>query len=188
MAEITVQPNLLQRAVRGIASTALGARLLVPFAHRADRAALHLSGGRTTAVGLLAGLPLVWLTTTGAKSGQKRRVPLVGIPDGDTIVLVASNFGQGHHPGWYHNLRAHPQASVSIGSSDATYVAHEAAGAEYDRLWQKAVALYGGYAAYKTRTGGRQIPIMVLQRQGGRSPQEDSSIQTPTPTDTPTER
>jgi deazaflavin-dependent oxidoreductase (nitroreductase family) len=184
MAESTVQPNPLQRAVRGIASTALGARLLVPFAHRADRAALRLSGGRTTAVGLLAGLPLVWLTTTGAKSGQKRRVPLVGIPDGDSIVLVASNFGQGHHPGWYHNLRAHPQALLAIGSSEAAYVAHEAAGAEYDRLWQKAVALYGGYAAYKTRTGDRHIPIMVLARQGGSSPQDDNE----NPISTQTER
>jgi deazaflavin-dependent oxidoreductase (nitroreductase family) len=173
MAENTVRPNPLQKAVRSIASTGLGARLLVPIAHRADQAALRLSGGRTTAVGLLAGLPLVWLTTTGAKTGQRRRVPLVGIPDGDNIVLVASNFGQAHHPGWYHNLRKHPLASVAIGSSEALYVAHEAAGAEYDRLWQKAVALYGGYAAYKTRTGGRHIPLMVLARQEGSSPQED---------------
>ena len=105
---------------------------------------------------------MITLTTIGAKSGQLRTVPLVGIPDGDRWVVIASNFGQAHHPAWYYNLKQHPQATVTQHGRTGDYVAAAASGEEYDRLWQKAVSLYAGYAAYKTRTGGREIPIIVL--------------------------
>jgi deazaflavin-dependent oxidoreductase (nitroreductase family) len=157
-----VKLNLLQKTVQRIAATPVGAKLFISTAHHADRIVLRISGGRTTAVGLTAGLPIMTLTTIGAKSGQVRSVPLVGIPDGDRLVLIASNFGQGHHPAWYHNLKKHPQATVTMNGRRGDYVASEVKGEEYERLWQKAVALYAGYAAYKTRTGGREIPIIVL--------------------------
>jgi deazaflavin-dependent oxidoreductase (nitroreductase family) len=157
-----VKPNFLQKSVQRVAALAPVAALLVPLAHRLDRLVLRLSRGRTTAVGLFAGLPLVTLTTIGAKSGQLRSVPLIGIPDDERLLLVASNFGQGHHPAWYHNLVKHPYASVTIDGAAREYAARAATGAEYDRCWQRAVTLYAGYAAYKARTGGRQIPIMVL--------------------------
>ncbi len=156
-------PNIFQRSTQAVASTTLGAKLLVPTAHRLDKWVLQLSGGRTTAVGLMAGLPVVWLTTIGAKSGEPRKVPLIGIPDGPNLVLIASNFGQTHHPAWYHNLRKNPQATISVGNQSAPCEAREATGAEYDRIWQRAVRLYAGYAAYKERTGGRQIPVMVME-------------------------
>jgi deazaflavin-dependent oxidoreductase (nitroreductase family) len=162
MATKEPNPNFLQRSVQRIAATPLGARLLIPTAHRLDRGVLRLSGGRTTAVGLMAGLPVLMLTTIGAKSGQLRTVPLVGIPEGERIVVIASNFGQTHHPAWYHNLKKNPQATVKMAGRSGDYVAREAKGKEYERLWKKAVALYAGYAAYKARTGGRQIPILVL--------------------------
>ncbi len=155
-------PNPLQKSVQWLAATAPVAAVLPAIAHRLDRLVLRLSGGRTTAVGLLAGLPLVTLTTIGAKSGQLRSVPLVGIPDGERLILVASNFGQGHHPAWYHNLAKTPHAAVTLDGATREYVAREATGPDYDRYWQRAVSLYAGYAAYKTRTGGRQIPILVL--------------------------
>ncbi len=157
-----VKPNILQRSVQRIAATALGAMVFIATAHHADRIVLRISGGRTTAVGLMAGLPVLTLTTIGAKSGQLRSVPLVGIPDGDKLVLIASNFGQAHHPAWYYNLKKHPQATVTMNERTGDYVACEAGGEEYERYWQQAVALYAGYAAYKTRTGGRQIPVVVL--------------------------
>jgi len=106
-----------------------------------------------------------------AKSGELRSVPLVGIPDtgphSDRLILVASNFGQAHHPAWYYNLRKNPYASVKIGGVARSYRAEEVSGAEYDRCWARAVTLYAGYAAYKTRTGGRQIPILVLMPADG---------------------
>jgi deazaflavin-dependent oxidoreductase (nitroreductase family) len=157
-----VTPNIFQKSIQRFAATSLGSKLFIPTAHRLDRIVLRLSGGRATAVGLSAGLPLITLTTIGAKSGQLRTVPLVGIPDGDRWVVIASNFGQAHHPAWYHNLQQHPQATVTQHGRTSDYVAAVAHGEEYDRLWQKAVSLYAGYTAYKTRTGGREIPIIVL--------------------------
>jgi deazaflavin-dependent oxidoreductase (nitroreductase family) len=156
-------PNLLHRSVQAAAATALGTKLLVPTLHRLDKWVLQVSGGRTTAVGLTIGLPVVWLTTTGAKSGEPRTVPLLGSLDGAAIVLIASNFGQTHHPAWYHNLRKNPQATITVDDQSGQYEAREVTGAEYDRLWQRAVSLYAGYAAYKQRTGGRAIPIMLLE-------------------------
>jgi deazaflavin-dependent oxidoreductase (nitroreductase family) len=160
--ESDAKPNILQRSIRRFATTPLGAKVFMATAHHADRIVLRVSGGRTTAVGLAAGLPVLTLTTIGAKSGQLRSVPLAAIRDGDKLVLIASNFGQPHHPAWYHNLKKHPQATVTLNGRTGDYVAGEAKDEEYERLWQKAVALYAGYAAYKTRTGGRQIPILVL--------------------------
>ena len=154
--------NILQRAAQRLASTAVMARVMASVLHRVDRPVFQLSSGRTTLTSLITGLPVVTLTTIGAKSGQSRTVPLVAIPDGDQIVLIASNFGQTHHPAWYLNLRANAQATVTQHGITQAYVAHEADGAAYDDYWQRAVTLYAGYAAYKERTGGRRMPILVL--------------------------
>ena len=98
-----------------------------------------------------------------AASGQPRSVPLVVITDGDRLILFASNFGQAHYPGWYYNLRAHPQATLTVDGQTREYTAREAVGAERDRLWQEAVNLYAGYAAYQRRIGDkRHVPVMVL--------------------------
>jgi deazaflavin-dependent oxidoreductase (nitroreductase family) len=76
--------------------------------------------------------------------------------------VIGSNWGQAHAPSWYYNLRANPQATGSIDGVSATYQAHEAMGAEYDRLWQLAEDTYAGYSVYKTRASHRRIPVMVL--------------------------
>jgi deazaflavin-dependent oxidoreductase (nitroreductase family) len=86
---------------------------------------------------------------------------LIGIPQGENLALIASNWGRGYAPGWYYNLRANPTAPVTIGDQPRTYAAHEATVDEYDTYWQKAVEMYAGYAAYEQRAG-RHIPIMVL--------------------------
>ncbi len=158
----TPRRSPLHRAVHRVASTTLGARLLARSAHHLDRWALKLSGERASLTSVLAGLPIVWLTTTGAKTGLPRRSPLVGLVDGDKVVVIASNFGQTHYPAWYHNLRAHPQAQVTLDGQTRTYTAAEASGAEREGYWREAVAVYPGYAAYARRVGERHIPIMVL--------------------------
>jgi deazaflavin-dependent oxidoreductase (nitroreductase family) len=86
----------------------------------------------------------------------------VGIPEGDSIVLVASNFGSQTHPAWYYNLRAHPQATLAVNGRSGTYLAREAAGVERERYWNRAVELYRGFDAYRLRASGRTIPIMIL--------------------------
>ena len=152
----------MQRVILRLASTRAGAWFSSHTAHHLDLPIIHLSKGRYSLTSILAGLPVVTLTTVGAKSGKPRATPLVAIQDGEQVVLIASNFGRAHHPAWYHNLRANPEATLSVHDRSGNYIAHEATGAEREKYWRQAVDLYAGYAAYERRTGGREIPVMVL--------------------------
>lgn len=154
--------NRLHRITKRIAASGPGIWFFSGMMHHIDRAVYRLSDGRFTAASLFTGLPIVTLTTTGAKSGRKRAVPLVAIPgDGEEIVLIASNWGRDRHPGWYHNLRAHPEATLTRNGRSRPYRAREATEAERNAYWQKAERLYAGYAAYRRRTT-RRIPILIL--------------------------
>lgn len=95
--------------------------------------------------------------------GQERRTPLTFLPDGDAIVLVASKAGSEKHPAWYHNLRANPEVRFLAKGRERAYRAHDAEGAERDRLWAAVNDLYAGYETYQGRTGGRRIPVVVLE-------------------------
>lgn len=155
-------PQLLMQK---IASSRPGAWFLARTQHHLDRLFFRLSGGRTTLAGLLTGLSVVVVSTTGAKTGLTRTIPLLCIQDDSNpqqFAIVASNFGQTHHPAWYHNLRANPRARCSLDGNTADYLAHEASGAEYDRFWAYALATYMGFPHYQRRVGGRHIPILVM--------------------------
>jgi deazaflavin-dependent oxidoreductase (nitroreductase family) len=169
MTATQTHPNIVQRNIQRMVATAWAARALAQFLHLVDRPIFEWSGGRTTLTSLVTGLPIITLTTTGAKSGAARTVPLVALIDGPKLIVIASNFGQAHHPGWYFNLRKNPQAMVTLDHVARSYTAHAAAGPEYDCYWARAVKLYAGYAAYKGRAGDRRIPIMVLTPDGGLS-------------------
>ncbi|MEW5985353.1 MAG: nitroreductase family deazaflavin-dependent oxidoreductase [Chloroflexota bacterium] len=153
----------MQRIVQRITSSRPGVWFFSRTAHHLDRVALRLTDGRQTLSGLLAGVPVVTLTTIGARSGQPRSVPLIGVVDGERVALIASNWGSLRHPAWYHNVRANPQATVTIGGRSQICLARPASEEERERYWQAAVRLYPGYAAYARRTGGRVIPVMVLE-------------------------
>jgi deazaflavin-dependent oxidoreductase (nitroreductase family) len=127
-----------------------------------DRGLLRLTNNRYSVMEILTGLPTVTLTTIGAKSGRPRTVPLVGMEDGEKVILIASNFGQARFPAWYHNLRANPNATVMLRGKEAPYVAREASPAEWERYWSMAVDLYPGYANYRKTAADRHIPIMIL--------------------------
>jgi deazaflavin-dependent oxidoreductase (nitroreductase family) len=150
--------------VRKIAASTPGSWFLARVLPPLDRLTLQLSGGGATLTGLLAGVPVVMVTTTGAKSGKPRTAPLIPIRDRTdpmTFALIASNWGQHHYPSWYFNLKADPLATCSIGKESGAYMAHEATDAEYERFWGYATDTYLGYAMYKQRAG-RRIPIMVM--------------------------
>ena len=159
-------PNLVLRAVKRIASLAPVAWLLARTLRHLDRAAISLSGGRTTATSLLTGLPVIYLTTTGAKSGQPRTTPLICGVDGDRLILFATNFGGQKNPAWSYNLRANPAATVAYRGRVAVYCSREATQAERERYWPLADQLYAGYAAYRERAAHRTIPVFVLERKG----------------------
>ena len=113
--------------------------------------------------GPFAGRPLLLLTTTGAKSGQRRTTPMMFIPDGDRLLVIASNVGAPAHADWYRNLVAHPDVTVEVGTEtfDATAVVTQ--GAERDRLWTRIVELYPFFTGHQAKTT-RQIPVIALSR------------------------
>lgn len=108
------QAHPVHRFMRATGATAPMSWLSARVMHRLDKGVHRITAGRTTFAGIVTGLPVVMLTTTGARSGQPRTWPLLGLRDGDRIVVVASNYGQRNHPAWYHNLRANPIASVAV--------------------------------------------------------------------------
>ena len=113
--------------------------------------------------GPFADQPLLLLTTTGAKSGQRRTMPLVYTPDGDRIVIIASNGGAAWNPAWYHNLRANPVVTVELPGETFDAQATVAVGDERTRLFNQQAALMPGFADYQRNTT-REIPVVVLDR------------------------
>lgn len=113
--------------------------------------------------GAFEGAPVLLLTTVGARSGQSRTSPMMFLPEGDRIIVFASNEGKGTHPGWYHNLRANPAAAVEVGTETYPVTATEITGAEHDRLYAIQAERYPGFAAYRERTD-RVIPVIELTR------------------------
>jgi deazaflavin-dependent oxidoreductase (nitroreductase family) len=116
--------------------------------------------------GFLEGKPVVILTTTGARSGQVRKTPLIRIVDGDTFIAVASAGGSPKDPAWYHNLIADPVAQVQDHADHHTVRAREVHGAEKARLWTVAETFWPNFPHYR-EIAGREIPIFVLSRVGG---------------------
>lgn len=106
--------------------------------------------------------PMLLLEHMGARSGISRTSPLLYIDDGDDVVIVASKGGYPRHPGWFHNLRAHPDTVVQIGRERRPVRARVATATERQRLWPKAVDTYTSYRDYQQRTD-REIPLVILE-------------------------
>lgn len=131
--------------------------------HHFDRVLKRLSGGRITAPQVLGGTPVIWISTTGAKSGETRTVPVLGFQDGADWVVVASNWGSDNHPAWYYNLRTNPEVRVEYQGQTSDFVADEVDDDEWDSYWSKVTEMYVGYDAYRRRSGDRNLPIVVLR-------------------------
>lgn len=151
--------------MRTFAATKVGVALLRPTANRLDQLITKVTGGRRSFAGIATGVPVVILTTKGAKSGEPRTVAVYGIPHPDGLALIASNWGGAKHPAWYHNLKANPQATVSIEGDTWQGTARRATPSERDEIWARGVELYPGWAKYEARAGDRHIEAFVLTRQ-----------------------
>jgi deazaflavin-dependent oxidoreductase (nitroreductase family) len=128
-----------------------------------DGATSRMTGGKSTLSSWLTGLPIVQLTTTGAKSGARRTIPLVAIPEAERLVIIASNFGRSSHPAWYYNLKAHPRVTAAFEGRVQEMVAREMEGEERDQWYERGIAIYPGWVDYRTRTSRhRRIPVFEL--------------------------
>jgi deazaflavin-dependent oxidoreductase (nitroreductase family) len=156
--------NAFHRIMRTFAATKMGAVLLRPTAHHLDQVITKITGGRSSFAGIATGVPAVMLTTTGAKSGEPRTVAVYGIPHRDGLGLIASNFGGAKHPAWYHNLKANPEATVTVGRDTWHAMARLATPRERDEIWAKGVEIYPGWRKYEARAGERHIEAFVLTR------------------------
>ncbi len=157
------EPNLFRKLARDLSATAPVSWLLSRTLHRVDELVFRLTDGKHTLSNLVTGLPVIMLTTTGARSGKARTVPVLGLPDGDRVVVIASGYAQGsRRPAWYHNLRANPEARATVHGVAHRVRAYEAEGDERDRLWRKGLEVYPGFADYQQRVAEPHIPVMVL--------------------------
>ncbi|MGE5140274.1 MAG: nitroreductase family deazaflavin-dependent oxidoreductase [Rudaea sp.] len=151
-----------RRILFRIAASRLGLWLSPRVLPGSDRFLLRVSGNRYSATAWLAGLQVVMVRTTGARSGAPRTQPLIPFPIGNRLGLIASNWGGKHHPAWYYNVLAHPEVQVERGRGSEHFLAHEATGEEREEFWRQAVRRYPGYALYQKRAGGRKIRVIVL--------------------------
>lgn len=130
---------------------------------RLHRTVYRLSGGRLLSTSGSA-MPVLLLTTTGRKTGQPRTWPLNYMPDGDALVIVASNRGHARHPAWYLNLTAQPVVRIQRGGKTQRAMARMATPEERARLWPQLVRLEPLYAQYERDTT-RAIPVVMLAPQ-----------------------
>lgn len=154
---------MFRKLARDLSATVPVSWVLSHTLHRVDKLVFRFTDGKRTFSSLFTGLPVIMLTTTGAKSGKVRTVPVLGLPDGEKLVAFASGYGENaKRPAWYYNLHADPEARVSVEGVARPILAYEAEGEERDRLWRKGLEIYPGFAGYQQRTGEQRIPVMVL--------------------------
>ncbi len=118
-------------------------------------------GGRVG--GYHAGMQLLLLTTTGARTGQRRAVPLTYLPDGDRYIVTAGNAGSDRHPAWYHNVTANPDVTIEVETEVFKAVAIIADETERGALYELFAAMYPQLDGYQAQTI-RQIPVVILRR------------------------
>jgi deazaflavin-dependent oxidoreductase (nitroreductase family) len=119
----------------------------------------HANEGRVG--GMFEGTTLLLLHHVGARTGANRVNPLAYDRDGDRYVIFASKAGAPTNPDWYHNLKAHPNVEIEVGSDTIDVVAAEAVGEERDRLYRRQAERSPGFAEYEAKTD-RVIPVMLL--------------------------
>jgi deazaflavin-dependent oxidoreductase (nitroreductase family) len=129
-----------------------------------DQVDLYESSGGTQGTDM-NGMPVIILTSLGARSGKVRKTPLMRVEHDGEYAVVASLGGAPKHPVWYYNLIADPHVELQDGPVKRDYQAREVQGPERDTWWARAVAAYPDYAEYQTKTS-RTIPVFVLTPTG----------------------
>ena len=155
--------NPVHRVVRWGAGTRAGGWVFSHVLRHLDDVVGRLTGGRHSAPGLLAGLEVLDVTTTGRRSGQRRTSHLIATPYDGGLALLGTNFGQAATPAWALNLEADPRATLTYRGATREVVARAATPAEAEEVFALASRFYPGYARYRQRVGeSRRIRVFVL--------------------------
>jgi deazaflavin-dependent oxidoreductase (nitroreductase family) len=151
------------RALSAFAASKAGSWFFLNVGNKVDRHLLPLTNGRLS---IAIGQPVLCLEVRGAKTGQRRRTPLLFTEVDGELVIIASATGIAKHPAWYRNLTASPQVTIyAPGGRTGQYIARTVEGEERSRLWSAAVDFYPGFTVYEHRTDGiREIPVVALTR------------------------
>ena len=157
------RPNALQRLITRVYMLPILTPFWARFQRRIDEVFLRVSRNKYSMSEILGGISIVQLSTIGAKTGRSYTIPLVAAFDEKNIILIASNFGGSHNPGWYYNLKKNPECHVQVNGRLGTYTAHEVEGEDREQYWQAAAANYKGYEMYKKRAPHRKIPVILLK-------------------------
>jgi F420H(2)-dependent quinone reductase len=125
-----------------------------------EQAEKYMESGGTAGTDL-NGMPVILLTTVGAKTGSLRKTPLMRVEHDGQYAIVASLGGAPKNPVWYYNVVKNPRVELQDGDVTGDYDAREVSGDEKAAWWERAIAAYPDYADYQKRTE-RQIPVFVL--------------------------
>ncbi len=159
--------NAVQRGLQALVATRGGAWVFARILPTLDTWVQRLTHHRHTLPGLLVGLPVVDLTTTGRRSGLPRTTHLIAIPHEDTLALLGTNFGQQSTPAWVLNLEAEPTATLSYRGATVQVVARPASDVEQAEVLARSERLYIGYRKYQSRITGRRLRVFVMERSQG---------------------
>src|SRR5688500_18292306 len=159
--------NPAHRALRWLGGTRPGGWFFSRTLRHLDDVVVKVSKGRHSAPGLLTGIAVLDLTTTGRRSGQRRTSHLIATPYAGDLALLGTNFGQEHTPAWALNLEADPRATVTYRGHARDVVARPATDAESEEVFALAATFYVGYRRYRQRVGERRrIRVFVLEPAG----------------------
>jgi deazaflavin-dependent oxidoreductase (nitroreductase family) len=157
------QANPWQRGIRRFATSGPGSWLVARTLDHLDRLTFRATKGRHLASSLLSALPVAMVTTTGARSGQRRTVPLLAMPTDHGLAIIGSNYGKPAHPAWRHNLRADSEGEVEVDGERWTFRAVEVEDERRERIWSEALRTYPGFSTYAKRATPRRISVFILE-------------------------
>jgi deazaflavin-dependent oxidoreductase (nitroreductase family) len=131
----------------------------VPDFNSQTIAEFRANGGKVG--GHFAGAPLLLLHSVGARTGAEHINPVMYLSDSGRYIVFASKGGAPNNPAWYHNLKAHPELTIEVGSDTVEVTASDVKGAEHDELFGRQAAAYPMFADYQAKTS-RVIPVVAL--------------------------
>ena len=158
--EAYLKSRRVHKVVRRTAATRPMALLYGVIQEPLDRLVYRVTHGATTLSSWLADVEIAMLTTTGARSGRRRTLPVLALRDGEDMILIASNFGRARNPAWYYNLRADPCATIVVDGVAREVVADELDGAERERAYERGEEIYPGFTRYRRWAANRRIPVL----------------------------